>query len=194
VEHLLLVRLLRMFHILVDWSISFCAVRRSLHLPRYSLWRFLPCISVPSKTEVETTKGAVVNMESTYYNVVAPASYGGLSKFKPKGYTKKEVSCRLRDFGVLFVWPIKSCGTFASRKASPNVSHPCGLKYFLLRSTSFTTSTTLLPLTVSPLVMEDWVNLSRKVIRRKKSENGYSLRTRTRCINQLDEDSPGDAL
>jgi hypothetical protein len=43
------------------------------------------------KTEVETTKGAVVNMESTYYNVVAPASYGGLSKFKPKGYTKKEV-------------------------------------------------------------------------------------------------------
>ena len=43
------------------------------------------------KTEVETTKGAVVNMESTYYNVVAPASYGGLSKFKPKDYTKKEV-------------------------------------------------------------------------------------------------------
>jgi len=43
------------------------------------------------KTEVETTKGSVVNMESTYYNVVAPASYGGLSKFKPKGYTKKEV-------------------------------------------------------------------------------------------------------
>jgi transposase InsO family protein len=43
------------------------------------------------KTEVETTKGAVVNMESTYYNVVASASYGGLSKFKPKGYTKKEV-------------------------------------------------------------------------------------------------------
>ena len=29
---------------------------------------------------------------------------------------------------------------------------------------------------------------------RKKSENGYSLRTRTLCINQLDEDSPGDAL
>jgi hypothetical protein len=29
-------------------------------------------------------------MESIYYNVVAPASYGGLSKFKPKGYTKKE--------------------------------------------------------------------------------------------------------
>ena len=43
------------------------------------------------KTEVETTKGAVVNMESTYYNVVAPDSYGGLSKFKPKDYTKKEV-------------------------------------------------------------------------------------------------------
>ena len=51
-------------------------------------------------------------MKSTYYNVVAPARYGGLSKFK------------------------------------------------------------------------------RKVIRRKKSENGYSLRTRTRCINQLDEDFP----
>ena len=64
------------------------------------------------KTEVETKKGAVVYMESTYYNVVAPASYGGWSKFKPKGYTKK------------------------------------------------------------------------------KSENGYSLRTRTRCINQLDEDFP----
>jgi IS30 family transposase len=29
-------------------------------------------------------------MELSYYNVVAPASYGGLSKFKPKGYTKKE--------------------------------------------------------------------------------------------------------
>ena len=29
-------------------------------------------------------------MESIYYNVVAPASYGGLSKFKPKGYTKKK--------------------------------------------------------------------------------------------------------
>jgi hypothetical protein len=39
-------------------------------------------------------------------------------------------------------------GTFASRKVSPNVSHPCVLKYFLLRSTSFTKSTTLLPLTV----------------------------------------------
>jgi transposase InsO family protein len=43
------------------------------------------------KTEVETTKGAVIIMESTYYNVVAPASYGECSKFKPKGYTKKEV-------------------------------------------------------------------------------------------------------
>ena len=30
-------------------------------------------------------------MESIYYNLSAPASYGGLSKFKPKGYTKKEV-------------------------------------------------------------------------------------------------------
>jgi hypothetical protein len=30
-------------------------------------------------------------MESTYYNVAAPASYGGLNKFKPKGYAKKEV-------------------------------------------------------------------------------------------------------
>jgi hypothetical protein len=26
-------------------------------------------------------------MESSYYNVVAPASYGGLNKFRPKGYT-----------------------------------------------------------------------------------------------------------
>jgi hypothetical protein len=30
-------------------------------------------------------------MESTYYNVAAPASYGGLNIVKPKGYTKKEV-------------------------------------------------------------------------------------------------------
>jgi hypothetical protein len=30
-------------------------------------------------------------MESTYYNLLAPANYGGLSKFKPKGYTKKQV-------------------------------------------------------------------------------------------------------
>ena len=30
-------------------------------------------------------------MESTYCNLVAPASYEGLSKFKPNGYTKKEV-------------------------------------------------------------------------------------------------------
>jgi hypothetical protein len=30
-------------------------------------------------------------MESTYYNLLAPASYGGLGKFKPKGYTKKQV-------------------------------------------------------------------------------------------------------
>jgi hypothetical protein len=43
------------------------------------------------KTKIETTKGAVVNMESTIYNLLAPASYGGLSKFKPKGYTEKEV-------------------------------------------------------------------------------------------------------
>ena len=49
------------------------------------------------------------------------------------------------------VLKIKSCGTFASRKASSNVSHPCGLKYFLFRSTSLTKSTTLLPLTVSAL-------------------------------------------
>jgi hypothetical protein len=68
------------------------------------------------KTEVETTKIAVVNMESTYYNLTAPASYGELSKFKRKG------------------------------------------------------------------------------IRRKKSENDCNLRTCTRCINQLDEDSAGDAL
>jgi hypothetical protein len=30
-------------------------------------------------------------MESTYYNLLAPASYGGLSKFRAKGYTKKQV-------------------------------------------------------------------------------------------------------
>jgi hypothetical protein len=30
-------------------------------------------------------------MESTYYIISAPASYGGLGKLKPKGYTKKEV-------------------------------------------------------------------------------------------------------
>ena len=30
-------------------------------------------------------------MQSTYYNLLAPASYGGLSKFKPKVYTKKQV-------------------------------------------------------------------------------------------------------
>ena len=29
-------------------------------------------------------------MEAIYYNVVAPASYGGLSKVKPKCYTKNE--------------------------------------------------------------------------------------------------------
>ena len=35
-------------------------------------------------------EGAVVNMESTYYNLLAPASYGGLSKFKLKGYAEKQ--------------------------------------------------------------------------------------------------------
>ena len=30
-------------------------------------------------------------MESIYYNLLAPASYGGLSKFKLKGYAKKQV-------------------------------------------------------------------------------------------------------
>ena len=72
-----------------------------------------------------------------------------LGVFAECGLIGEGLCCRLRDLGVLFVWvmyfqrsswPIKSCGTFASRKASPNVSHPCGLKYFLL-----------LPLTVSPL-------------------------------------------
>jgi hypothetical protein len=43
-------------------------------------------------------------MESTYYDLLAPTSYGGLSKFKPKGYAKKQ----------------KYCGTFASRMVSPN--------------------------------------------------------------------------
>jgi hypothetical protein len=32
---------------------------------------------------------SVAAMESSYYNVVAPASYGGLNKFRPKGYIKK---------------------------------------------------------------------------------------------------------
>jgi DNA-binding transcriptional MerR regulator len=30
-------------------------------------------------------------MESTYYNLLAPASYGGLNKFKAKGYSKKQI-------------------------------------------------------------------------------------------------------
>ena len=30
-------------------------------------------------------------MESTYYNLLAPTRYGGFSKFKPNGYTKKQV-------------------------------------------------------------------------------------------------------
>ena len=30
-------------------------------------------------------------MESTDYILLAPASYGGLSKFEPKGYAKKQV-------------------------------------------------------------------------------------------------------
>jgi hypothetical protein len=30
-------------------------------------------------------------MESTYYNLLAPASYGELSKFKPKCYAKEQV-------------------------------------------------------------------------------------------------------
>jgi hypothetical protein len=80
--------------------------------------------------------------------------------FGEYGLIGEGLCCRLQDLGVLFVWvmylqrsswPIKSCGTFASHNASPNVSHPCGLKYFLLRSTSLTKSTTLLPWTVSPL-------------------------------------------
>ena len=33
---------------------------------------------------------SVAAMESSYYNVVALASYGGLNKFRPKGYTKKD--------------------------------------------------------------------------------------------------------
>jgi hypothetical protein len=40
-------------------------------------------------------------MESTYCNLLAPASYGGLNKFKPKGYTKKQVySLRIRTFFI----------------------------------------------------------------------------------------------
>ena len=36
-------------------------------------------------------------MESTYYNLLAPASYGGLSKFEPKDYTKKQVREQLQS-------------------------------------------------------------------------------------------------
>ena len=80
--------------------------------------------------------------------------------FGEYGLIGEGLCCRLRDLDVLFVWVmyrqrsswlIKSCGTFASRTPSPNVSHPCGLKYFLLRSTSLAKSTMLLPWTVSPL-------------------------------------------
>ena len=83
-----------------------------------------------------------------------------LGVFGEYGLIGDGLCCRLRDLGVLLVWvmylqrsswPIKYCGTFASLKASPNVSHPCGLKYFLLLSTSLTNSTTLLSWTVSPL-------------------------------------------
>ena len=39
---------------------------------------------------------SVAAMESSYYNVVALASYGGLDKFRSKGYTKKETKDRLQ--------------------------------------------------------------------------------------------------
>jgi hypothetical protein len=39
---------------------------------------------------------SVAAMESSYYNVVALASYGGLNKFRSKGYTKKETKDRLQ--------------------------------------------------------------------------------------------------
>ena len=35
-------------------------------------------------------------MESSYYNPGAPASYGGVNKFRPKGYTKKEAKAWLQ--------------------------------------------------------------------------------------------------
>jgi hypothetical protein len=113
VEHLFLVRLLRMFPILVDWSIT----------------------GSTFKTEVETTKGAVVNMESTYYNVVAPASYE---------------------------WPETRLS-----KSSPSCLSMERPMHIAITRQYMSTST--------------W---------RKKSENGYSLRTRTRCISQLGEDFP----
>ena len=34
---------------------------------------------------------SVIVMESEYYHLLIPGSYGGLNKFRPKGYTKKEV-------------------------------------------------------------------------------------------------------
>jgi hypothetical protein len=43
---------------------------------------------------------------------------------------------------------------------------------------------------VAPVSYGVSINLNRKGIRRKKSENGYNLRTRTLCINKLDEDFP----
>jgi hypothetical protein len=79
---------------------------------------------------------------------------------KEYGLIGEGLCCRLRDLGVLFVWlmylqrpswPIKSCGTFASRKASPNVSFPCGLNYFLLRSTSLTKSSRLVAVAPEPV-------------------------------------------
>jgi hypothetical protein len=76
----------------------------------------------------------------------------GLGVFGEYGLIGVGLCCRLRDLGVLLVWlmylqrsswPIKSCGTFASRKASPNVSHPCGLKYFLFSLHYFIEGTNL---------------------------------------------------
>ena len=42
-------------------------------------------------------KESVAGMESSYYNVVAPASYGRLSKFKPKGTQRKKPKTGYRN-------------------------------------------------------------------------------------------------
>jgi hypothetical protein len=61
-----------------------------MYLQRFS-WPIKSCGTFASRKAGWNQQGAVVNMESTYYDLLAPTSYGGLSQFKPKGYTKKQV-------------------------------------------------------------------------------------------------------
>jgi len=75
-------------------------------------------------------------------------------------FARYRCSFRLTDVSpAVLVTNQKSCGTFASRKTSPNVSQPYGLKYFRLRSTSLTKYTTFLLLTVSPLYVSSPLSL-----------------------------------